>query len=146
MSNIGDISSNGHPYDNDPNLTALRCHAAFIVGALEGYSRSEDPASISEIKDACSRIIAGLPFTPHVQPNWYKVETIDLSDWLITCQNCDNGFIVHGPTWVAGATREQEIRATRTCPYCEEESLVIDKRPLWQKRKSRGLGENEFRH
>lgn len=56
----------------------------------------------------------------------YKVEFIDdgYIDWIVTCPHCDNGVIVHGPTWRDGVGDEQQ-RSTRICCYCGKDATVM---------------------
>lgn len=65
-------------------------------------------------------------------PEAFKVEKIDMDDWMITCPHCKNGFIVHGDTWVRGVG-EESGRSCRICVYCGTEALTVDLRPLWMR-------------
>jgi hypothetical protein len=134
-------SSNGRLESDDDQRaqhhSALCEDAALVVTLLELQGANDDADATKEIRAACTRILSELPFTPYVEPKIFKVDPIDLDDWLITCEYCKNGHIVHGPTWVKGGNPEEGSRSTRICPYCAEESLVVDRRPLWQKQKDR---------
>lgn len=127
--------SNGRGPAYDEHISTLYEDVARVATLLECDTATLTSDAIKEMRASCERIIMELPFTPWVEPDAFKVDPVDLTDWLITCPHCDNGFLLHGPTWINGGTREEGSRSTRVCPYCGEESLVIDKRPQWQRSK-----------
>lgn len=138
---MSDSSNNGRPETDDAQYatqhSALCEDAARVVTLLASQGANDDAESTKEIRAACERILSELPYTPWIEPEFFKVDPIDLDDWLVTCEHCKNGHIVHGPTWVKGGNPEEGSRSTRICPYCAEESLVLDKRPQWQRARDR---------
>lgn len=127
------MSEDGRTPSDAQRYSALYEDAVRVVRLLEAQAASNDTDAISEIKELCQGIVDELPLTPWEDPPVFKVKTIDQDDWLITCQICSNGFIVHGETWIKGGDPEEGSRSTRVCPYCGYESYLIDRRPQFKR-------------
>lgn len=132
-------ASNGHASEAYKH-SALYEDAALVAKSTLDHALMQhltDPIEVANVRDACRRILAktGDPH-PYEEPGTFKVDVLtEINDWVIVCPVCDNGIIVHGPTWVEGGNKEEGSRSTRLCPYCAAESYVVDKRPNWKRAK-----------
>ena len=112
--------------------------ASALVDVLESWDLTILPDDRrAEVTGLVARLRHSLgPAEPFEEPPYFDVWIIQMNDWGVTCKRCDNGIVVHGPTWVEGGTPEEGSRSTRTCTYCGEESYLVDLRPQWARAKS----------